>query len=104
MSKTDKIKAIGSSNRSVVSIAVIAVFLVALACMLPLYMQNRSNSLYEAAHKLQVKTSFLKRDVLVLELRINQLSSLEKLSAFADSAELGLNSLPQKVVPVGGAK
>lgn len=104
MSKTDKIKAIGSSNRSVVSIAVITIFLVAFACMLPLYMQNRLNSLYKVAHELQVKSSFLKHDALVLELRINKLSALESLSSFAESAELGLNGLPQKVVSVGGAK
>lgn len=104
MSKTDKIKAIGNSNRSVVSIAVIAIFLVAFACMLPLYMQNRLNSLYKVAHELQVRSAFLKHDALELELRINKLSSLEKLSSFAESAGLGLNGLPQKVVPMGGTK
>lgn len=45
MSKTDKIKAIGASNRSVTLIVAGAVIVLALLCMLPLYMQNRINSL-----------------------------------------------------------
>lgn len=96
--------AIGKSNRMVVEIVIIAVCLLVIVCVVPLYMQNRINSLYEMAHKLQDEATFLKHDVLSQELRINQLSSLEKLSAFADSSELGLYSLPQKIVPVGGAK
>jgi cell division protein FtsL len=104
MSKTDKIKAIGASNRSVTLIVAGAVVVLALLCMLPLYMQNRINSLYETAHGLQVEIAFLKHDALALELKINQLSSLEKLSKFADSVGLGLNGLPQKVMPIGGVQ
>jgi cell division protein FtsL len=104
MSNTDKIKAIGTSNRSVVLIVALAVMALALLCMLPLYMQNRINSLYEESHGLQVEIAFLKHDALALELRINQLSSLEKLSKFADSVGLGLNGLPQKVMPIGGSR
>lgn len=104
MSKTDKIVAVGMSNRMIVGVVIGTLVFVAMICMLPFYLQNRTNSLYEIAHKLQDETTYLKHDVLVLELRINQLSSLEKLSAFADSTELGLYSVPQKVIPVGGVK
>lgn len=107
MSKTDKIRAIGNSNRSIVSIVAFAVVLGAMFCMVPLYLQNRISRLYETEHSLEVESAFLKRDALVLELKINQLSSLEKLSSFAEHAELGLNGLPQKIRlygSVGGDK
>ena len=39
----------------------------------------------------------------MLELKINQNSSLERLCSFADSVGLGLNGVPVKVMDVGGS-
>ena len=74
------------------------VLLGSLLLILPLYLQNRLNSLYDQSRKLENQVTFLQRDVLLLELKINQLSSLEQLSEFATVAELGLNEVPQKVM------
>ena len=70
--------------------------------MLPLYLQNRLNRLYEMQHKLSQEVTFLQRDALLLELKINQLSSLENLSSFAEQAELDLNAVPIKIMVQGG--
>ena len=70
--------------------------------MLPLYLQNRLNRLYEMQHKLSQEVTFLQRDALLLELKINQLSSLENLSSFAEQAELDLNAVPVKIMVQGG--
>ena len=70
--------------------------------MLPLYQQNRLNSLYGQSRMLERQVTFLQRDVLLLELKINQMSSLENLSDFAAVAELGLNEVPQKVMVLEG--
>ncbi|MCQ2062537.1 MAG: hypothetical protein MJY99_04280 [Fibrobacter sp.] len=102
MSKTDKIKAIGNSNWSIFKIVLGVVVLLFVYCMLPLYLQNRLNSLFETKHKLSEQVTFLQRDALMLELKINQLSSLENLSKFAEESELDLNSVPVKVMPQGG--
>ena len=71
--------------------------------MLPLYLQNRLNRLYEMQHKLSQEVTFLQRDALLLELKINQLSSLENLSSFAEQAELDLNAVPVKIKGEGGS-
>ncbi len=70
--------------------------------MLPLYLQNRLNRLYEMQHKLSQEVTFLQRDALLLELKINQLSSLENLSSFAEQAGLDLNAVPVKIMVQGG--
>ena len=70
--------------------------------MLPLYLQNRLNSLYGQSRKLETQVTFLQRDALLLELKINQMSSLENLSDFAVAAELGLNEVPQKIMVLEG--
>ena len=70
--------------------------------MLPLYLQNRLNRLYEMQHKLSQEVTFLQRDALLLELKINQLSSRENLSSFAEQAELDLNAVPVKIMVQGG--
>ena len=44
----------------------------------------------------------MQRDALLLELKINQLSSLENLSSFAEQAELDLNAVPVKIMVQGG--
>lgn len=104
MSGTDKIKAIGSSNWSIFKIVLCVVLLLSVYCMLPLYLQNRLNSLYESSHKLAGEVVFLQRDVLLLEYKINQLSSLEALSPFANSTGLDLNGVPTKVMVLEGSK
>ncbi len=103
MSATDKIL-VPTSNRSIVKIVLVVLLIMVLFFMLPLYLQNRLNSLYETKHKLSEQVTFLQRDALLLELKINQLSSLENLSDFAAQAELDLNTVPVKVMTQGGGK
>lgn len=92
------------SSKSIFFIVVSVVLLGASFFILPLYLQNRMNSLYEQSHKLSEKVTFLHRDALLLELKINQLSNLETLTDFAKKADLGLNGVPQKVIVTGGEK
>ena len=101
MSGTDKF-VVAATNRSIFVIVFCVVLLGALLLMLPLYLQNRLNSLYGQSRKLESQVTFLQRDVLLLELKINQLSSLENLSDFAEAAELGLNEVPQKIMVLEG--
>ena len=44
----------------------------------------------------------MQRDALLLELKINQLLSLENLGPFAEQAELDLNAVPVKIMMQGG--
>ncbi|MBO7383569.1 MAG: hypothetical protein K6E57_03465 [Fibrobacter sp.] len=103
MSDTKKIL-VPTTNRSIFWIVSLVLLFLVLFCMTPLYLQNRLNSLYETKHKLSEELTFLQRDALLLELKINQLSSLENMAEFAEQAELGLNVLPVKVMPQGGSK
>lgn len=102
MRKTEKMR-IPTSNWSIFRIVLGVLLLLSLFFMLPLYLQNRLNRLYETSHKLADQVSFLQRDVLLLELKINQLSSLERLAPFADSVGLGLNGVPVKLMITGGS-
>ena len=97
MSGTEKFK-VATTNKSIFIIVFCVVLLGSLLLILPLYLQNRLNSLYDQSRKLENQVTFLQRDVLLLELKINQLSSLEHLSEFAAAAELGLNDVPQKIM------
>ena len=101
MSGTEKFK-VEATNRSIFIIVFCVVLLGALLLMLPLYQQNRLNSLYGQSRKLETQVTFLQRDALLLELKINQMSSLENLSEFAASAGLGLNEVPQKIMVLEG--
>jgi cell division protein FtsL len=101
MSATEKLR-VPTSNRSILKIVVVVLLIMVLFFMLPLYLQNRLNSLYETQHKLSQEVTFLQRDALLLELKINQLSSLENLGEFAEGAELDLNGVPVKVLMQGG--
>ena len=101
MSGTEKFK-VATTNRSIFIIVFCVVLLGSLLLILPLYQQNRLNSLYGQSRKLETQVTFLQRDVLLLELKINQMSSLENLSDFAVSAELGLNEVPQKIMVLEG--
>ncbi|MCQ2054488.1 MAG: hypothetical protein MJY82_04255 [Fibrobacter sp.] len=102
MSDTKKIL-VPTSNRSIFKIVLFVLIALVLFCMTPLYLQNRLNNLYETQHKLAEQVTFLQREAMLLELKINQLSSLENLSDFAEQAELGLNTIPVKVKVQGGS-
>ena len=91
MSGTEKLR-VPTSNRSIMTIVLAVLLIMVMFFMLPLYLQNRLNRLYEMQHKLSQEVTFLQRDALLLELKINQLSSLENLSGFAEQAELDLNA------------
>jgi cell division protein FtsL len=101
MSGTEKFK-VAATNRSIFIIVFCVVLLGALLLMLPLYLQNRLNSLYGQSRMLERQVTFLQRDALLLELKINQMSSLERLDDFADSAGLGLYEVPQKIMVLEG--
>ncbi len=103
MSEKGKIK-MPTSSMSIFRIILVVILFLALFCMLPLYLQNRLNSLCETSHKLAEQVTFLQRDALLLELKINQMSSLESLSPFAEEVGLGLNGVPVKVMAEGGSR
>ena len=100
MSQKPKI-ALFESNRIIVRIFVGAVVVAALLLILPLYMQNRLTKLYSKSHELIVEIGHLQRELVLQQLEINKLSSLESLSRFAEEAELGLNGVPTKVRVMG---
>jgi cell division protein FtsL len=97
MSGTEKFK-VATTNRSIFIIVFCVVLLGSLLLILPLYLQNRLNSLYDQSRKLENQVTFLQRDALLLELKINQLSSLEQLSEFAKESGFELNEVPQKIM------
>lgn len=92
------------SNRFIVRCFLCLVLVAGLLLILPLYMQNRMTRLYAKSHELSETVNMLRREILLQELEINRLSSLEKLNDFAETAELGLNQVPTKVRVVGGSK
>lgn len=92
------------SNRVIVRGFLCFVLVAGLLLILPLYMQNRMTRLYAKSHELSESASMLRREILLQELEINRLTSLERLSDFAETAELGLNQVPTKIRVVGGAK
>lgn len=102
MSATEKLP-VPKTNRSIFLIVFIVFVLAVIGLMTPLYLQNRVNALYSKSYELSDKIVFLERDLLMLELKINQFSSLEHLYGFAEKAELGLNGVPVKVMDVGGS-
>ena len=93
--------ALFESNRIIVRIFIGAVIVAALLLILPLYMQNRLTKLYSKSHELVVEIGLLQRELVLQQLEINRLSSLESLSKFAEEAELGLNGVPVKVRVTG---
>lgn len=102
MSATEKLP-VPKTNRSIFLIVFIVFVLAVIGLMTPLYLQNRVNALYSKSYELSDKIVFLERDLLMLELKINQFSSLEHLYGFAEKVELGLNGVPVKVMDVGGS-
>ena len=102
MSATDKLP-VPKTNRATFLIVAVVFVLIVIGLMTPLYLQNRVNALYSKSYALSSEIVFLKRDILMLDLKINQYSSLEHLCSFADSVGLGLNGVPVKVMDVGGA-
>ena len=101
MSATEKIP-LPKTNKSIVVIVSLAVVAVVSGLMTPLYLQNRINTLYDKFHKLTEEVVFLEGDVLRMELKINQLSTLESLRGYAEQTGLGLNAVPVKIMGEGG--
>ena len=101
MSATEKIP-LPRTNKSIVVIVLLAIVAVVSGLMTPLYLQNRINILYAKYHKLTEDVVFLEGDVLRLELKINQLSTLEHLRGYAEQTGLGLNAVPVKIMGKGG--
>lgn len=102
MSATEKFP-IPKTNKAIFLIVLLVLVVVVAELMTPLYLQNRVNRLYKQSRELEKQIVSLESESLVLELEMNRLSSLERLSAFADSAELGLNVVPVKVMSRGGS-
>jgi cell division protein FtsL len=99
---SDKPKmALLESNRIIVRIFVGVVVVAAFLLILQLYMQNRLTKLYTKSNELVVEIGLLQRELVLQQLEINKLSSLESLSRFAEEAELGLNGVPVKVRVTG---
>ena len=96
MSESSK-KSLFNSNRTIVWVFICAVLVAGLLLILPLYMQNCLTKLYSKSNELSFKIGQLQRERTLQELEINKLSSLENLSAFADSVGLDLNGVPTKV-------
>ena len=87
MSETEKIP-VFYSNRTIVRGFVGAVLVAALLLILPL----------------SIKVKLLQREILLQQLEINKLSSLEALAPFAEESGLDLNGMPTKVRITGGSK
>ncbi len=102
MSATEKIP-LPKTNKAIVMIVSIAIVAVVSGLMTPLYLQNRINRLYSKYNALTDEVVFLESDVLRLQLKINQLSTLEQLRDYAEQSGLGLNSVPVKLMGEGGA-
>ena len=95
---SDKPKmALLESNRIIVRIFVGVVVVAAFLLILPLYMQNRLTKLYTKSHELVVEIGLLQRELVLQQLAINKLSSLESRSRCAEEAKVGLNGVPVKV-------
>ncbi|MCQ2105316.1 MAG: hypothetical protein MJZ26_05945 [Fibrobacter sp.] len=92
------------SNRTIVRGFLVVVVVAGLLLILPLYMQNRISRLYIKSHELSEEIGRLQRQILVQELEMNKLSSLEALSEYGEETGLGLNDVPTKVRVVGGAR
>lgn len=90
------------TNKTIALVVVLAILSIVIGLMTPLYLQNRINGLYSEYNKLTEQIAFYESDVLQLRLKINQLSSRERLDEFATTAGLGLYSVPVKVMGEGG--
>ena len=104
MSEVENTKPVVNSSRFVVRLFLGAVFFAGLWLILPLYMQNRMNALYELSYKLSAQIDQLEKDLLQQEFNINKYSSLEYLLSVSSEWGLGLNDVPTKIRIVGGEK
>ena len=102
MSETEKMPVL-KTNKAIVLIVVLAAIAIVIGLMTPLYLQNRINGLYRKYSSLDNEITFLESDILLLKLKINQYSSLERLRDYAEVAGLGLNAVPVKVLGEGGS-
>lgn len=92
------------SNRFIVRLFLGAVFVAGLLLILPLYMQNRLNSLYSTSHELSKEVGRMQREILLQDKELNHLTSLERLSPIATEMGLDLNAVPTKIRILGGAR
>ena len=102
MSATEKIP-VPKTNKAMVIVVLCACVAAACGLMTPIYLQSRIEGLYSKYHALDEEAVLLEAEVLVLEFKINQLSSLAHLQAFADTTGLDLNAVPVKVMGEGGS-
>lgn len=101
MSATEKMPIL-KTNKTIALIVVLAIVAIVIGLMTPLYLQNKINGLYLKYSKLTEEVAFYESDVLKLKLKVNQLSSRERLDEFASRTGLGLYAVPVKVMPEGG--
>lgn len=104
MSEVENTKPSFNANRIVVRLFLGAVFVAGLWLILPLYMQNRMNSLYQQSYELTKQIDLLEKDILTQKYEINKYSSLEYLLKVSAEWKLGLFDVPTKVRVSGGAK
>ena len=85
-----------SGKRGIMGIVLLFVLAGSLVGMVPVYMQNRIESLYRTFDGLREKASLMNREILLREFEINKLTSMEYLSKFAERAGLELGDVPVK--------
>jgi cell division protein FtsL len=90
-----------SGKRGIMGIVLLFVLAGSLVGMVPVYMQNRIESLYRTFDGLREKASLMNREILLREFEINKLTSMEYLSKFAERAGLELGDVPVKVRAMG---
>ncbi len=94
-------ESVKSGKNGVMGVVLLFVLVGSFVCMVPVYMQNRINRLYGTFYSLKEKTNWLNREILLKDYEINKLTSINHLSKFAESAGLGLNEVPIKVMITG---
>ncbi|MCQ2088780.1 MAG: hypothetical protein MJY93_00890 [Fibrobacter sp.] len=104
MSESTNTARVFYSNRTIVRGFVVVLLMVGFDAMLPLYMQNRLDRLYQKSHKMSVQIGDLERQILLQDVEISKLSSLDNLVDFAEESGYGWNAVPTKVRLSGGVK
>ena len=92
-----------SGKNVIMGLVLLLVFMVTVACMCPVYMQNSINRLYGNYYGLREKSSLLKREILLKDFEINMLTSINHLAKFAEKTGLGLNEVPVKIMITEGS-
>lgn len=92
---------VGSEKQGVMGLVFLLVLMITIASMCPVYMQNSVDHLYGSYFGLKKKAELLNREILLKDYEINKLMSLNHLAKFAEQTNLGLNSVPVKVMIMG---